>query len=113
VVYDSVGKTTFDGSLDSLAMRGHLVLFGQSSGVVPPFDLTRLSKGSYTLTRPSLQHYTATRAELLARAEDVLGMIAAGQLNVRIERKFPLARAADAYQALTGRATSGKLLLIP
>ena len=113
VVYDSVGKTTFDGSLESLAMRGHLVLFGQSSGVVPPFDPTRLTKGSYSLTRPSLQHYTATRAELLARAENVLGMIAAGQLNVRIERKFPLARAADAYQALTGRATSGKLLLIP
>jgi NADPH2:quinone reductase len=113
VVYDSVGKTTFDGSLESLAMRGHLVLFGQSSGVVPPFELTRLSKGSYSLTRPSLQHYTATRAELLARAGDVLGMIAAGQLSVRIERKFPLAQAADAHRALTSRATTGKLLLIP
>jgi len=113
VVYDSVGKTTFDGSLESLAMRGHLVLFGQSSGVVPPFDPTRLSKGSYSLTRPSLQHYTATRAELLARAEDVLGMIAAGQLNVRIERKFPLSQAADAQRALTSRGTTGKLLLIP
>jgi NADPH2:quinone reductase len=113
VVYDSVGKTTFDGSLESLALRGHLVLFGQSSGVVPPFDPTRLTKGSYTLTRPSLQHYTSTRAELLARAGDVLGMIAAGQLDVRIERKFPLAQAADAHRALTSRATTGKLLLIP
>jgi NADPH2:quinone reductase len=113
VVYDSVGKTTFDGSLESLATRGHVVLFGQSSGVVPPFDLTRMTKGSYSLTRPSLQHYTATRAELLARAEDVLGLIAAGQLNVRIERKFPLAQAADAHRALTGRGTTGKLLLIP
>jgi len=113
VVYDSVGKTTFDGSLESLAMRGHLVLFGQSSGVVPPFDPTRLTKGSYSLTRPSLQHYTATRAELLARAGDVLGMIASGQLNVRIERRFPLAQAADAHRALTGRGTTGKLLLAP
>jgi NADPH2:quinone reductase len=113
VVYDSVGKTTFDGSLESLAMRGHLVLFGQSSGAVPPFDPTRLTKGSYTLTRPSLQHYTSTRAELLARAGDVLGMIAAGQLDVRIERKFPLAQAADTHRALTSRTTTGKLLLIP
>jgi NADPH2:quinone reductase len=80
---------------------------------VPPFDPTRLTKGSYTLTRPSLQHYTSTRAELLARAGDVLGMIAAGQLDVRIERKFPLAQAADAHRALTSRATTGKLLLIP
>jgi NADPH:quinone reductase len=113
VVYDSVGKTTFDGSLESLAVRGLLVLFGQSSGVVPPFPLTRLSKGSFSLTRPSLQHYTASRAELLERAEDVLGLIAAGQLRVRVEHKFPLAQAAEAHRALTGRATTGKVLLIP
>jgi NADPH2:quinone reductase len=113
VAYDSVGKTTFDGSLESLAVRGFLVLYGQSSGVVPPFDLIRLSKGSHTLTRPSLQHYTASRSELLERAEDVLGLIAAGQLRVRVEHKFPLAQAAEAHRALTGRATTGKVLLIP
>lgn len=113
VVYDSVGKTTFDGSLQSLAVRGHVVLFGQSSGVIPAFDLGRLSKGSYTVTRPSLFHYTASRAELLSRAEELLAMTAAGQLQVRIEKRFPLAKAAEAYRALTGRATTGKVLLIP
>lgn len=113
VAYDSVGKTTFDGSLDCLAPRGFLVLYGQSSGVVPPFDLGRLAKGSYFLTRPSLVHYTATRAELLARAGQVLELVAAAQLDVRIGRTFPLAQAADAHRALTGRATTGKVLLIP
>jgi NADPH:quinone reductase len=113
VVYDSVGKTTFDGSLESLAVRGFLVLYGQSSGVVPPFSPARLGQGSFTLTRPSLQHYTASRAELLERARDVLGLIAAGQLRVRVEHKFPLAQAAEAHRALTGRATTGKVLLIP
>ena len=113
VVYDSVGKTTFDGSLDVLAPRGYLVLYGQSSGVVPSLDPARLAKGSYSLTRPSLPHYTATRAELLSRAGDLLQMVGAGQLRVRIDRTFPLAQAADANRALTARQTTGKVLLIP
>jgi NADPH2:quinone reductase len=113
VAYDSVGKTTFDGSLDALAPRGYLVLFGQSSGVVPSLDPARLAKGSYFLTRPSLPHYTATREELLSRARDLFDMVGAGQLRVRIDRTFPLAHAADAHRALTGRATTGKVLLIP
>jgi NADPH2:quinone reductase len=113
VVYDSVGKTTFDGSLDVLAPRGYLVLYGQSSGVVPSLDPARLAKGSYSLTRPSLPHYTATRAELLSRAGDLFQMVGAGQLRVRIGRTFPLAQAADAHRALDGRETTGKVLLIP
>jgi NADPH2:quinone reductase len=113
VVYDSVGKTTFDGSLASLAPRGMLVLFGQSSGHVGSFDLLRLSKGSYFLTRPSLQHYTATRAELLMRGQDMFGLVTRGELRVRIDRTFALADAAAAHEALTGRATTGKVLLIP
>jgi len=113
VVYDSVGKDTFDRSLESLAPRGHLVLYGQSSGVVSSFDPGRLSKGSYSLTRPTLQHYTATRAELLSRSRDLFEMFAAGQLSVRIDRTFPLAQAAEAHRALTGRETTGKLLLRP
>lgn len=113
VVYDSVGKTTFDGSVDVLAPRGMLVLFGQASGPVGSFDLVRLAKGSYFLTRPSLQHYTATRAELLMRAEEIFGLVASGALRVRIDKTFPLANAADAHGALTGRSTAGKLLLVP
>jgi NADPH2:quinone reductase len=113
VVYDSVGKTTFDKSLDCLAPRGYLVLFGQASGPVGPFDLARLSKGSHFITRPTLAHYTASRAELLARSSDLFGMVAAGSLRVRIDRTVPLAKAADAHRALTGRETSGKVLLIP
>jgi len=113
VAYDSVGMSTFDGSLDCLAPRGFLVLYGQSSGVVPSFDLARLAKGSFFLTRPSLGHYTATRAELLARARDLFELVAAGHLNVRIGHTFPLAKAGDAHRALTGRATTGKVLLIP
>ena len=113
VVYDSVGQATFDGSLESLAPRGYLVLFGQSSGVVPPFDLARLAKGSYFLTRPSLGHYTATRSELLGRARHLFDLVAAGQLHVRIDRTFPLAQAGEAHRVLTGRATTGKVLLIP
>jgi NADPH2:quinone reductase len=108
VAYDSVGKDTFDRSLDSLAPRGYLVLYGQSSGVVPAFDPGRLSKGSYSLTRPTLQHYTATRQELLSRSGDLFAMVAAGQLHVRIDRTFPLAQAADAHRALTGRETTGQ-----
>jgi NADPH2:quinone reductase len=113
VVYDGVGQATFDGSLAVLAVRGWLVLFGQSSGPVASFDPARLAKGSYFFTRPSLPHYTATRAELLMRAEELFGLVSSGQLRVRIERTFPLADAADAHRALTGRATTGKVLLLP
>ena len=114
VVYDGVGQSTFDGSLASLRPRGLLALFGQASGPVPPFDLQRLNAGgSLVVTRPSLAHFVATRAELEERAGAVLGAIAAGKLAVRIGGRFPLARAADAQRALEGRETTGKLLLIP
>jgi NADPH2:quinone reductase len=114
VVYDSVGKTTFMGSLNVLAPRGMLALFGQSSGVVPPFDPGLLAqRGSLFLTRPSLNHYVATREELLERAGDVLGWIASGKLRLRIEHTFPLADAARAHGELEARKTTGKLLLIP
>ena len=114
VVYDSVGKTTFDGSLDSLARRGMLVLFGQSSGPVPPMDPQILNrKGSLYLTRPSLGAYVATRDELASRAADVLGWIGDGSLKIRVDRSYPLAQAADAHRALESRATSGKVLVIP
>ncbi|MDD9935716.1 MAG: quinone oxidoreductase, partial [Myxococcales bacterium] len=113
-VYDSVGQSTFDGSLASLRPRGLLVLFGQASGPVPPFDLQRLnSAGGLYVTRPSLAHYTATREELVERAEAVLGSIAAGNLDVRIGARFPLADAATAQEALAGRKTTGKVLLLP
>lgn len=114
VVYDSVGKTTYEKSLNCLRPRGYLVLFGQSSGAVPPIDPLVLSaKGSVYLTRAALANYTATRAELLARAHDVLGWIATGELKVRILRVFSLAEAADAQRLLESRETSGKLLLKP
>jgi NADPH:quinone reductase len=114
VVYDSVGKTTFDASLQALRPRGLLVLFGQSSGAVPAFDLQRLnSGGSLFITRPTLVHYTMTRDELLGRAGDILGMIASGALSIRIGATYPLAEAAAAHRALEGRATTGKVLLIP
>lgn len=114
VVYDSVGKTTFMKSLDSLAPRGVLALFGQSSGGVPPFDAALLAqKGSLYLTRPSLAHYILTREELLRRAGDVLDWVAAGELKLRIEKTFPLAEAAEAHRQLEGRATTGKILLLP
>lgn len=114
VVYDSVGKTTFMKSLDSLAPRGVLALFGQSSGGVPPFDAALLAqKGSLYLTRPSLAHYILTREELLRRAGDVLGWIAAGELKLRVEKTFPLGEAAEAHRQLEGRATTGKILLLP
>ncbi len=114
VVYDSVGQTTFDKSLSSLRPRGVLALFGQSSGPVPAFDPNILNgKGSLFLTRPSLAHYLLTRDELLWRAGDVLGWIAAGKLKLRIERTYPLADAAAAHRDLEGRKTAGKLLLIP
>jgi NADPH2:quinone reductase len=113
VVYDSVGVTTFEKSLDCLAPRGMLVLFGQSSGPVPPLNVSQLAKGSLFLTRPTLVHYTADRASLLARAAAVLDAAAAGTLHARIDRTFPLADAADAHRALEGRRTTGKVLLIP
>ncbi len=114
VVYDSVGRSTFDRSLRCLAPRGMMVLFGQSSGPVPPFDPQLLNQlGSLYLTRPSLFRYIATRAELLARAGDVLGWIADGELRLSIDQELPLERAADAHRKLEARQTSGKLLLIP
>jgi NADPH2:quinone reductase len=114
VVYDSVGQATFEGSLRSLRPRGLLVLFGQSSGPVPPFDLGRLNAlGSLFVTRPSLAHYTADRAELELRAGAVLGAVAAGRLAVRIGARFPLVEAAEAHRALEGRRTTGKVLLVP
>ncbi len=114
VVYDSVGKTTFEQSLNSLRPRGYLVLYGQASGPVPPFDPQILNqKGSLFLTRPSLGAYVPTRAELLARSEDVFGWILAGELEVRIDKQFPLAQAADAHRYMEGRQTKGKVLLIP
>lgn len=114
VVYDSVGKTTFDKSLNCLARRGMMVLYGQSSGPVPPFDPQVLNqKGSLFLTRPTLAHYIATRADLLARAGEVFGLMRAGTLKVRIGREFPLAQAAAAHRELEARQTTGKVLLIP
>jgi NADPH2:quinone reductase len=114
VVYDSVGQSTFEGSLQSLRPRGLLVLFGQSSGVVPAFDLNRLNTlGSIFVTRPSLAHYTQDRTELEERAEAVLRAIADGSLQIRIGAEFPLSAAADAHRALESRATTGKLLLKP
>ena len=114
VVYDSVGKSTFEQSLDALAPRGCMVIFGQSSGAVPPFDTAVLNaKGSLTLSRPSLTHHTTTRAEILARAGDVLQWIEAGKLAVRIGSALPLSQAAEAHRLLAARKTTGKILLIP
>ncbi|MBS1106214.1 MAG: quinone oxidoreductase [Deltaproteobacteria bacterium] len=114
VVYDGVGRATFDRSLACLRPRGLLALFGQASGPVPPFDLQRLNAGgSLVVTRPSLAHFVATREELLMRAGAVLGSVAQGRLHVRIGARFPLADAAAAHSALEGRATTGKVLLLP
>lgn len=114
VVYDGVGRTTFEKSLDSLAPRGMMVLFGAASGPVPPFDPAVLNaKGSLYLTRPSLGHYIASRDELMQRAADVLGWIAAGKLRLSIGLELPLAEAAEAHRILEGRRTTGKVLLIP
>lgn len=114
VVYDSVGKDTFLQSLNCLAPRGMLALFGQSSGSVPAFDPGLLAqKGSLFLTRPSLAQYAATREELLWRAGDLFNWIAAGKLKLRIEKTFPLADAAEAHRQLEGRKTTGKVVLIP
>ncbi|MFQ5854130.1 MAG: quinone oxidoreductase [Anaerolineae bacterium] len=114
VVYESVGKTTFDKSLNCLKRRGYLVLYGQSSGPVPPLDPQILNaKGSLFLTRPSLGHHAADRTEVLQRANDLFNWITAGELDVRIDKTFPLTEAADAHRYMEGRKTKGKLLLIP
>ena len=114
VVYDSVGKTTFEGSLACLRPRGLMVLFGGSSGAVPPFDLIRLSTmGSLYVTRPKLNDYTVTRQELEWRAGDVLGWVRDGSLKLRVEHSYPLAEAAQAHRDLQARKTTGKVLLIP
>lgn len=114
VVYDSVGRSTFEKSLHCLRPRGYLVLFGQSSGAVPPFDPQLLNRhGSLFLTRPSLFHYIGSRQELLSRAGDVLGWIASGELEINIGEALPLAEAAEAHRRLEGRQTTGKVLLIP
>ena len=114
VVYDSVGKDTVDASLASLRRRGMLVLFGGSSGQVPPFDVQRLNAGgSLYLTRPTLGDYVATRGELVQRADELFDAVLAGALSVRIGATFPLAEAAAAHAALEGRQTTGKVLLLP
>ena len=114
VIYDSVGKDTFEKGFNCLAMRGYMVLYGASSGPVAPLDPQALNaKGSLFLTRPSLFHYTATREDLAKRAGDVLGWIQKGELKLRIGATFPLAEAAKAHQDLEGRRTTGKVLLIP
>ncbi|MCB9148836.1 MAG: quinone oxidoreductase [Caldilineaceae bacterium] len=114
VVYESVGKATFDKSMNCLRPRGYMVLFGQASGQVPPLDPQILNqKGSLFLTRPSLGSYVATREELLGRANDLFNWIAAGKLDVRIDQSYPLSDAAAAHTYLEGRQTKGKVLLIP
>jgi NADPH2:quinone reductase len=114
VVYDSVGKDTFDKSLSCLAPRGYMVLYGQSSGPVGLFDPQVLNvKGSLFLTRPSLNHHILTREDLLKRAGDVLGWIQKGELKLRIGATFPLTDAPEAHRQLEGRKTTGKVLLIP
>jgi NADPH2:quinone reductase len=114
VVYDSVGKTTFEKSLNVLRPRGMMALFGGSSGAVPPFDLIELStRGSLFVTRPTLKHYVLTREDLLLRAGDVLKSVDAGKLTVRMEHTYPLGEARQAHIDLAGRKTTGKLLLIP
>ena len=114
VVYDSVGKTTFDKGLNVLRPRGMMVLYGGSSGAVPPFDLIHLSaKGSLFVTRPKLGDYVTTREELLSRADAVLGMIAAGKLKLRVQHIYKLEEAQQAHRDLEGRKTTGKLLVIP
>jgi NADPH2:quinone reductase len=114
VVYDGVGKDTFARDLKVLRPRGYLVLFGGASGAVPPFDLLELTKhGSLFVTRPSLQHYVATRKELEQRSNDVLQKIVRGELKLRIHKKYPLEDVREAHHDLEGRKTTGKLLLIP
>lgn len=114
VVYDSVGKDTFDKSLNCLKRRGMMVLYGASSGPVPPLDPQVLNaKGSLYLTRPYIGHYTVDRAELLERANDVFKWLTTGQLKIRIDKTFPLSEVAEAHRYLEGRQSKGKILLIP
>src|SRR2546422_541224 len=114
VVYDSVGKTTFEKGLNCLTRRGMMVLYGPSSGPIGAFDpQVLMQKGSLFLTRPTIAHYIATRAELVTRAGEVLSWLKSGTLKVRIEHEFSLAEAAEAHRALEARKTTGKLLLIP
>ncbi len=113
VVYDAVGKDTFTRSLNSLAMLGYMVSFGQSSGSVPTVEMAAIARSSLFLTRPTLFHYIARRENLLMHADAVFNMIASGALKLRIDRALPLSQAAEAHRLLEGRATAGKLLLIP
>ena len=114
VVYDSVGRDTFAGSLDCLQPRGMLVSFGQSSGPIPPFDLLQLSaKGSLFLTRPVLGAYVATRTELLETAGDLFSVVASGAVKIAIKGRYPLAEAAKAHAELESRATTGSTILLP
>ena len=113
VVYDGVGRSTFEGSLESLRPRGYLVVYGTASGQPPPVELARLNEGSFFLTRPTLQHYTATREELLERAATVFGWVLDGRLRVRIGGRHPLEEARRAHEDLEARRTTGKLLLLP
>ena len=114
VVYDGVGRATFDGSLDCLRPRGYMVLFGAASGPAPPLDLQVLNqKGGLFVTRPALAHYTASREELLWRAESILTWVGNNTLDVRIGGTYALADAAKAHSDLEGRKTTGKLILIP
>jgi NADPH2:quinone reductase len=114
VVYDSVARDTFDKGLNCLRPRGSMILYGQSSGPIPPFDPQVLNaKGSLFLQRPSLAHHVLTRDELVRRAGEVLGWVKKGQLRLRVGATFPLAEAAEAHRALEGRRTTGKVLLIP
>jgi NADPH2:quinone reductase len=114
VVYDGVGATTFEQSLDSLRPRGLMALYGAASGPVPPFDPQRLNqKGSLFLTRPTMANYIETRADLLARTDDLFGWIADGKLDVRVGGRYRLDQAAQAHTDLQARRTTGKLLLIP
>ncbi|HKY29697.1 MAG TPA: quinone oxidoreductase, partial [Pyrinomonadaceae bacterium] len=114
VVYDGVGKSTFEKDLNIMRPRGYVVLFGGASGPVPPFDLIKLSqKGSLFVTRPSLHHYISTREELERRSGDVMQMIISGDLKLRVHNTYPLAEAQQAHRDLEGRRTTGKLLLVP
>jgi NADPH:quinone reductase len=114
VVYDSVGKDTFMGSLDSLRPRGLLVLFGQSSGSVPPFDLGLLaSKGSLYITRPTLFVYTAKRDDLMSCAADLFEVVHSGDVKINVNQTFPLRDAAEAHRAMEGRRTTGSSVLLP
>lgn len=113
VVYDSVGRTTFDGSLNCVRVRGMLVMYGQSSGPVPPFDVLKLARKSNFLTRPTLGHYTAKRDELLWRSKELFDAILSGAVKIRVDRTIPLSEVGEAHRLLESRQTIGKLVLVP